>query len=128
MLSKLATFPCIHSVVAEQIAIFTVRNEVAKVMFLQVCVCPQGGVPDQVHPPQDPGTPPGPGTPPRQVHPPDQVHPPVIRPLLRTVRILLECILVRKSYCLHICHSVQHMLINFLIYLFTISFSKYISS
>ena len=26
--------------------IFTVRNEVAKVMFLQVCVCPQGrGVP-----------------------------------------------------------------------------------
>ena len=23
--------------------IFTLRNEVAKVMFLQVCVCPQGG-------------------------------------------------------------------------------------
>ena len=24
--------------------LFTVRNEVAKVMFFQVCVCPQGGV------------------------------------------------------------------------------------
>ena len=23
-----------------------------KVMFLQACVCPQGGVPDQVHPPR----------------------------------------------------------------------------
>ena len=33
--------------------VFTVRNEVAKVMFLQASVCPQGGkVPDQVHPPQ----------------------------------------------------------------------------
>ena len=70
----------------------TVRNKVAKVMFLHVCVCPQRGVPgqvppkDQVHPP--PGTrytPLGPGTPPPwdQVHlpgpgtpPQDQVHPP----------------------------------------------------
>ena len=62
--------------------VITVRNKVVKVMFLQACVCPQGGVPDQVHPP-------GPGTPLDQVHPsrtrytpwdqvqlpPDQVHP-----------------------------------------------------
>ena len=64
--------------------------------------------PDQVHPPGQvhplgPGTPPrpgtspmtrytppGPGTPPRQVHP----NPPEIQPLLQTVCILLECILV----------------------------------
>ena len=71
-----------------------------------------------------PGTPPRPGTSPWQVHPPDQVHPldqvhppdqvhipragthppprpgthpPEIRPLLRTVRILLECILVTSN-------------------------------
>ena len=59
-------------------------------MFLQACVCPQGGVPDQVHPPEQ--TPPGSGTPPRTRYPPiypgtrytprtrytpqDQVHPP----------------------------------------------------
>ena len=168
--------------------IFTVRNEVAKVMFLQACICPMGGVhrpgpgtppgqvhlPDQVHPPDQvhtqagtplppgtrytplgPDTPPapdqvnpldevhplGPGTPPwdqvhpqtrytpgqvlpRQVHtppqagtPPGPVTPPTrypplgrytpqtrytphteIRPLLRTVRILLECILVRRVF------------------------------
>ena len=29
--------------------VITVRNEVAKVMFLQVCVCPQGGVSASVH-------------------------------------------------------------------------------
>ena len=56
-----------------EISLVTVRNEVAKVMFLQACVCPQGGeyltryTPpvDQVHPPVD------------QVHTPpwDQVHP-----------------------------------------------------
>ena len=76
--------------------IIIVRNEVAKVMFLQASVCPQGGVPDQEHPqgadippppssrhplgldtPPRPGTPPGADTtPPDQVHPPwDQVHP-----------------------------------------------------
>ena len=43
---------------------------------------------DQVHPP-------GPGTPPwDQVHPPDE-----IRPLLQTVRILLESILVLQIGC-----------------------------
>ena len=67
---------------ASQILIITVHNEVVKVMFLQVCVCPQGGIPHQVHPP-GPGTPPRTrNTPPDQVHPPtqyspwDQVHPP----------------------------------------------------
>ena len=77
--------------------------EVAKVMFLQASVCPQGGEcltrytpPGQVQPPR-PGTPPGPGTLPRTRYtpspgrytppkagtppqtrytPPDQVHPP----------------------------------------------------
>ena len=60
---------------------------------------------DQVHPP-GPGTPPGLGTPPRtRYSPPDQVHPlgpgtpPRRRLLLRTVRILLECILVWYNFC-----------------------------
>ena len=86
-------------------------------MFLQACVCPQGGeyLTRCTHPPSGADTPhhqsrpPRPGKPPRdQVHPRtryalpeqtpprDQVHPPEIRPLLRTVRILLECILVFK--------------------------------
>ena len=69
--------------------IITVRNEVAKVMFLHVCVCPQWGdlgrcpppgirctPQDQVHPPGL-GAPPGPGTPPGTRYTPrDQVHPP----------------------------------------------------
>ena len=69
-----------------QIEVITVRNGVAKVMFLQACFCKRGGVPDQVHP-LGPGTPPRPGKPQDQVHPPgpgtlvrytpqDQVHPP----------------------------------------------------
>ena len=74
-------------------AFITVRNEVAKVMFLQASVCPQGGGEYLTrHPlPQGPGTPPGTRytpqtrytprtryTPLDQVHPlpPDQVHPP----------------------------------------------------
>ena len=91
--------------------IFTVHNEVAKVMFLHVCVCPQGGSTWA-------GIPPEPGTPPEdQVHPPgtrysrrDQVHPPGTRYtpphsrrlLLRTVRILLERILVLICFCKNI--------------------------
>ena len=90
-------------------------------MFLQASVCLQGGVPDQVHPPGTrctpwdqvhplgpgahppglgvvPGTPPGPGTPPRPGTPPE------IRPLMRTVRILLECILV--SYLLVVANQI----------------------
>ena len=74
--------------------IFTVRNEIAKVMILQASVCPQGGSTwpgtppwDQVHPPgirytpweqtpPGPGTPPGPNTTPgTRYTPPDQVHP-----------------------------------------------------
>ena len=107
--------------------IFTVCNEVAKVMFLHVSVCPQGEYLGRYPPgtrytpsPLGPGTPPRPGTHPQhqvhphprtEVHPPShprgQVHssgtrytprrdqvPPRRRLLLRTVRILLECILV----------------------------------
>ena len=55
----------------------TGRNEVvAKVMFLQVCVCPRGGgcLPQCMLGCQ---TPPGPGTPPDQADiPPDQADPP----------------------------------------------------
>ena len=76
----------------------------------------RGGVPDQVHTPPEEQTPPGTRYTPWSRHPPrarftpqDQVHPPPgpgtpprtrytppseIRPLLRTVRIILECILV----------------------------------
>ena len=95
--------------------IITGRNEVvAKVMFLQVCVCPHGGrVSASVHagmPPPTRQTPPGPGRHPprtRQTPPPrDQADTPQTRqtPPLgsrlqhtvyeRPVRILLECILV----------------------------------
>ena len=59
--------------------IFTVRNEVAKVMFLQACVCPQGGadIPwEQTLPWEQTPPLPGLGAPPGQVHLPDQVHPP----------------------------------------------------
>ena len=68
--------------------IFTVRNKVAKVMFLHVCVCPGGGgVPGQVPPSWDQVHPLGPGTSPRdQIHPlgpgtppVDQVHRPGTR-------------------------------------------------
>ena len=105
----------------------TVRNEVAKVMFLQVHVCPWEGLPqcmlgyppEQAPPPRDQGglpqcmqAPPGAGTPQSQ-HPPEQAPPgagtpwdqtPQTRPppsrqlLLRTVRILLECILVAYNF------------------------------
>ena len=100
--------------------IFTIHNEVAKVMFLHLSASHSvhggGGAgggylgrypPDQVHPPGS-GTPPwtrytpgtrktplGPGTPPRQVPPPGPgTLPRSRRLLLRTVHILLECILV----------------------------------
>ena len=68
--------------------LFTVRNEVAKVMFLHLSVILfTGGVPGQVPPqtrytPQDQVHPLGPGTPPRTMYTPgtrytpwDQVHP-----------------------------------------------------
>ena len=63
---------------------------------------PGPGTPTRTRYPPGPGPPPpGPGTPQNQVHPPwpgtppwDQVHPLQIQPLLRMVRILLECILV----------------------------------
>ena len=108
-------------------SIFTVRNEVAKVMLLQASVCPRGEyltryTPrwDQVHPlglGTSPGTrytpprtrytpwgqvhPPGPGTPPWTRYTPLGPGTPLspeIRPLLQMVRILLECILVCNSF------------------------------
>ena len=55
-------------------SIFTVRNEVAKVMFLQLSVCPQwGSASVQVGIPIPP---PGPGTPLRTRHPSRTRHPP----------------------------------------------------
>ena len=63
--------------------IFTVHNEVAKVMFLHLSVCPQGGS-ASVHA----------GIPPGSRHPPPT---PGRRLLLRTVRTLLECILVSTT-------------------------------
>ena len=45
------------------------QTKSAKVVFLQVSVCPRGAVPGQVSPT------PWAGTPPRQVHPPGQVPP-----------------------------------------------------
>ena len=75
------------SPISKFFGVITIRNEVAKVMFLQTSVCPQGGYltrypPDQVHP-LEPGTSPwdqvhapGPGTPPgTRYTPQDQVHP-----------------------------------------------------
>ena len=55
----------------------------------------------QVHPPGQVQPPLGPGTPPGQVHPWDKVHPPEQCMLgdtgnKRAVRILLECILVKR--------------------------------
>ena len=79
--------------------IFTVHNEVAKLMFLQASVCPQGEClpqcmlqyhtqsPGSRHPPGT-DTPMGAGTTPLKR-----------RPLLQTVCILLECILVVIVSC-----------------------------
>ena len=109
--------------------VITGRNEVvAKVMFLHVCVCPQGeGVclsacwdarplPPGSRPPQTRQTPPGPGRPPRtrqtppyQADPWDQADPPGTRQTPpgsrlqhtvyeRPVCILLECILVNNWF------------------------------
>ena len=88
--------------------IFTVRNEVAKVMFLQVSVCPGGSASVHAGIPHPPGADPpradiilgadtslGPDTPsPQDQTPPRDQTPPPRRLLLRTVCILLECILV----------------------------------
>ena len=77
------------------IAIFTVRNQVAKVMFLHLSVISvhKGGS-ASVHA----GIPPRPTPPPGSRHPPEHTpqtrHPPGRWLLLRTVPILLECILV----------------------------------
>ena len=73
---------------------FTVRNEVATVMFLHL----SAGIPllpGSKHPPPQSRHPPGAGKPPRSRHPPPSgADPPSRRLLLWTARILLECILV----------------------------------
>ena len=90
--------------------IFTGRNEVvAKVMFLQVCVCPRGGgclpqcmlgchalPPGSGRPHRDQADPLGPGSPPgtRQTPTPLTRQTPPGSRLQHMVRILLECILV----------------------------------
>ena len=87
-------------------------------MFLQASVCPQGGVPDQVHPPGTRCTPRIRYTPQNQVHPPTRYTPqtryppppgpgtpPEIRPLLQTVCILLECILVLLPPANEVCEG-----------------------
>ena len=61
------------------VLIFTVRNEVAKDMFLQACVCPHGGGSASVHagiphPPEK--TPPREQTHPPEADPPGNRHPP----------------------------------------------------
>ena len=80
------------------LSLITGRNEVAaKVMFLQVCVCPQGGgcLPQcmlgcHAPPPDQADT-----TPPAQADPPPPGKQTVYE---RPVRILLECILVRDFF------------------------------
>ena len=80
--------------------VITGRNEVvAKVMFLQVSVCPQGG---RVSAPVHAGMPDPPWD--QADTPPDQADPPPGSRLQHTVyerpvRILLECILVFFSFC-----------------------------
>ena len=93
--------------------IFTVHNEVAKVMFLHLSVShsvhkeggsasvhagiptPLGADPPRSrHSPKDQAPPPGPD------HPPGTDTPPSRWLLLQTVRILLECILVSDVCCL----------------------------
>ena len=81
--------------------LITVHNEVAKVTFLHLSVCPQGGglpqwmlgyhLPQSRHPPVA-DTPSGAGTP-HSRHPPSS-RPPSRWLLLRTLCLLLECILV----------------------------------
>ena len=85
--------------------IITVRNEVAKVMFLQVCVCPQGGgIPGCLVTGVggggacSGGSAPGGGA---GIPACTETEPPPRERwlLLRTVRIPLECILVVQIYC-----------------------------
>ena len=88
-----ATLPAELRLYLSKISLITVRNEVAKVMFLQVSVCPQGGLPQCMlgyHPP--PEQTPRNRQPPRSRQPPPRER----RLLLRMVRILLECILVQN--------------------------------
>ena len=109
-----------QTIIIIDLTLITVRNEVAKVIFSQACVCPQGGVlpqcmmgcqsprpdtPPLGPDPLGPDTPLGSDTPQEQTPPPPRsrphrsryppgADPPERRLLLPTVHILLECILV----------------------------------
>ena len=87
------------------------KRRCGKVMFSQVCANNSVHREGRCTPPRQtpPGLTPSPGRPPGQTHtpldrhPPEQTHtpgqtpPPIRRPVQRTVRILLKCILVMKS-------------------------------
>ena len=60
----------------ERLVFFTVRNEVAKVIFLQAYVCPYGGCLPQCMLGYPPEQTPLEQTPPRNRHPPEQTPPP----------------------------------------------------
>ena len=75
--------------------VFTpVSHSVHRGVCLSACWIPP---PDQGPLPPGPGPTPGPGTPLGAGTPPDQAPPEQRRLLLRTVRILLECILVQNK-------------------------------
>ena len=89
----------------------TVRNEVAKVMFLHLSVCPRGGGGSASVHAGIPHSPPRSRHPPGGRHPAGSRHPPSSRRLrLRTVRIVLECILVINSF--HYCYVRVKIWIN----------------
>ena len=89
-------------------AVFNSQNNIGSMRrYPELCqlFCSQGGLPQCMlgyHPPgaepPAPGIPPGPGTPlPPGRGTPHGTRPPSRRPLLQTVRILLECILVKAN-------------------------------
>ena len=87
---------CVNYWLNNEASLLPSATRFAKVMFLYLSVCPQGGaggVPGQAHSP-DQAHPAG-KHPPPGITTPWEAHPPPLRRLtLRTVRILLECILV----------------------------------
>ena len=124
------------------LGIFTVRKKVAKVMFLHLCVCPQGvclnacwdttPLPEQAHPRADSlgaGTPPGtdpPGADPwEQAPPPEQVPPragttqkqapPRSRHLPSSRRLLLRMVrILLECILVPLCLSTALILADFL--------------
>ena len=100
-----------HEIILVDRSLLPSATKLRRLCFFRRLVCPQGGgdvclsacwdtththtpPPRSRHPPEV--DPPGPDTPPGSDTPL-----PEIRPLLRTVRILLECILVQRTISLH---------------------------